>query len=130
MCEKALKETNIHFVRDLKRVVFKSYIISLYTCIDATYTFLCIYEIVRIARDKKGWTPWEVLIADCKGIEAIKIIASRSGFSPYNKSHFRNFEGFPLHKIGVSIRYELVFSFCSWWMLLISNADLYSAMNG
>ena len=48
MCEKALKETNIHFVRDLKRVVFKSYIISLYTCIDATFTFVCVYEILRI----------------------------------------------------------------------------------
>ena len=41
-------------MRDLKRVVLKSYIISLYTCIDATYTFVCVYEIVRIARDRKG----------------------------------------------------------------------------
>ena len=52
--KKGIERDTYTFVKDLKRIVFKSYIISLYTCIDATYTFVCVYEIVSIERDRKG----------------------------------------------------------------------------
>ena len=53
VCKKALKETHIH-LRKFVKVVLKSHIISLCSCIDATYTFICVYEIVITAKDKNG----------------------------------------------------------------------------
>ena len=56
VCEKGIERDTYTFVKDLKRVVFKSYIISLYTCIDTTYTFVCVcvYEIVKNNKIEKG----------------------------------------------------------------------------
>ena len=72
MCVKRHWKRNTYtFCERFEKVLYlESYIISLCTCIDATYTFVCVYEIVRIARDKNGWTPWAVFPANCKGIEA------------------------------------------------------------
>ena len=49
---------------------FESYIISLCTCIGVAYTFVCVYEIVSIAKDTKGWIPWAVIATDYKGVKA------------------------------------------------------------
>ena len=37
---------------------------------DVAYTCICVCELVKIAKDIKGWTPWVVIAADCKGFEA------------------------------------------------------------